>query len=442
TIKNGATLTIEGSSAGRETYGDIIVENGGKLVIEETSDSVCVQNVYLATSFGEHSSSQVLAADRLTVHGNAFFDITWADNANAQKWHAFTVPFPVDARKGIYDLDGNQLTNEVNYAIMSYHGDVRAQGKYGWAKFRNIMTPGTFYLMTVDGTIPTFRFRKTTEGNLAATNLLQVAQFPHSGDAQVTDAGWNGIGNSQLSYVSVDAPVQVLDPVSYTYELMVARSTNFTVGTPFFYQATTDGTIVLSEPNASAYYAPRRMSEPEIKNVDVTLANDRYTDHLYLSATDEATAEYQIGHDLVKMTMTATPSVPQIFALAYNASLCMVDAPLTNDEAQVSIRLYAPANGEYTLSVSNDAAADVYLLHNGMPVWNLSESAYTLDLEKGNTEGYSLRLRCAHKQTTDIDVVNGSDESGVQKVIMDNQLYILRAGSIYDAQGRLIDFQR
>ncbi|MBQ0119438.1 MAG: InlB B-repeat-containing protein, partial [Bacteroidales bacterium] len=33
TIKNGATLTIEGSSAGRETYGDIIVENGGKLVI-------------------------------------------------------------------------------------------------------------------------------------------------------------------------------------------------------------------------------------------------------------------------------------------------------------------------------------------------------------------------------------------------------------------------
>ena len=110
---------------------------------------------------------------------------------------------------------------------------------------------------------------------------------------------------------------------------------------------------------------------------------------------------------------------------------------MTNDEAQVSVRLYAPANGEYTLSVSNDAAAEVYLLHNGMPVWNLSESAYTLDLEKGNTEGYSLRLRRAHKQTTDMDAVNGSRESGVQKVIMDNQLYILRGGQIYTVTGQI-----
>ncbi|MBQ0118832.1 MAG: hypothetical protein KBS42_03610, partial [Bacteroidales bacterium] len=300
--------------------------------------------------------------------------------------------------------------------------------------------PGVFYLMTVDGLRTTYRM-EMKDGFTASSSTISVQQYAKSGAGQTTDAGWNGIANNQLSYVSVEKPVQVLNPVFYSFEIMTASSTNFTVGTPFFYQANgdeEDSKIKLADANASEYYAPARVGAAEIKDVNVMLSNDNYTDHLYLSATDEATAEYQIGRDLVKMTMTSTPSVPQIFALAYNTALCMVDAPLTNDEAQVMLRLYAPANGEYTLSVSNDAAADVYLLHNGMPVWNLSESAYTLDLEKGNTEGYSLRIRRAHKQTTDIDVVNGSDESGVQKVIMDNQLYIIFDGQTFNAVGQMV----
>ncbi|MCQ2333808.1 MAG: InlB B-repeat-containing protein, partial [Paludibacteraceae bacterium] len=434
TVNEGGHLLV---TEGNIELGDIYVMAGGKVTIEGSA-TLTVNNFVIKSTMAGGESGQVIGvtSTNFFVEGNAYYDVVLGDNGNPNKWHAFAVPFNVDAINGVYDLDDNKLTNEVNYAIMDYHGDVRAKGQYGWKKFRGIMTPGVFYLMTVDGLRTTYRM-KMKDGFQASSSSISVTKYTGAGDA--TDAGWNGIANNQLSYVSVENPVQVLNPVSYTFETMTENSTNFTVGTPFFYQASENGSVVLNEANGSnPAYAPARVGAAEIKDVNVMLSNNNYTDHLYLSATDEATAEYQIGHDLVKMTMTSTPSVPQIFALAYNASLCMVDAPMTNDEAQVSIRLYAPASGEYTLSVSNAAAADVYLLHNGMPVWNLSESAYTLDLEKGNTEGYSLCLRRAHKQTTDIDVVNGSGESGVQKVIMDNQLYIIYDGQTYNAVGKMV----
>ena len=430
TIKDGGSLLIDVS----KTLDNVVIEAGGKVTIQ-TEAILTVNNFVIKSSMGGGKSGQVIGvtSTNFTITSNAYFDVTLGDNANPEKWHAFAVPFNVDAINGIYDLDDNKLTNEVNYAIMDYHGDVRAQGQYGWKKFRGIMNPGVFYLMTVDGERTTYRMKMNGVFSASSTEI-SVQQYA---SGITTDAGWNGIANNQLGYSSIGVDVQVLNPTSYTYEVMTASMYNFTVGTPFFYQANATSTIDLTAPNASENYAPRRVGAAEIKNVAIHLSNAKYTDHLYLSATDEATNEYQIGRDLVKMTMTNTPAVPQIFAEAYGNKLCMVDAPMVNEEATYALNLYAPAAGEYTIGAAQVEGYELFLTQGGLAIWNLSMGETAIELKKGNNNGYGIVIKKAHNTTTNVDNVFGNDEN-IQKFIFNDNLYIVRDGKMFDAQGKLV----
>ena len=102
--------------------------------------------------------------------------------------------------------------------------------------------------------------------------------------------------------------------------------------------------------------------------------------------------------------------------------------------------LYVPANGEYVMSAPETEDADVYLTKDGMITWNLSMSECTLELNKGNNEGYGLLLvKKAPSVATGVEngeVLNGAN--GVQKVIIDEHVYILRDGKMYGVDGKKI----
>ena len=434
-IPNQSDVTVDDAELTVTTeaeYDNMYIGNNGSVDVEET---VTVNNLYIQTTMGTTTSGQLnTASENLIVNGDAFIDITLGDNANPQKWHAFTVPFPVDAMNGIFDLNDNKLTNGVNYAIMQYHGDVRAQGKYGWKKYSGTLVPGTFYLMTVDGARTTYRFKKVKDADLVAANTKSLSAY--TGDGKTTDYGWNGVGNPTLMHGKVAYNAQILDPVSYTYVLVPATSSaHFTVGTPFFIQAETDGTMTMVA-ETSASLAPARRAAATVDKVKVMLGNADYTDYLYVSASEDATNEYEIGKDLAKMTMTNTPIVPQIFAHAYGTYLCMVNVPMTSNEATVALNLYAPAEGEYTLSVEEQADATVYLLYNGNIVWNLSMGEYPIHLTQGNNAGYSLVVR-RENAPTDVENIFGADEQ-TEKFIYNGNLYILHEGKVFDAVGNVL----
>lgn len=429
-LAEGAILTISADKA----LGDIYVENGAVLNAEAT---LTADNLYLSSQMGGGKSGQVRGAEKVTVKGDVYFDITFGDNANPEKWHAFTVPFQVDALSGIYDTDNSKLTNEVNYAIMDYHGDVRATGKYGWKKYRGMLQPGTFYIMTVDGNRKTFRLKKAAGAALNNTSGMAVHQYAASGEGENgKDNGWNGIGNPSLVYGTIGVDVQVLNPATYTYELKEANTTNFTVGTPFFYQAAADGTETLLATDAGKpNYAPARESLSD--KIYVGLSDGGYEDRVVLSASEDATTGYETGRDLVKLTMTDRPAVPQIFAQGYGLNLCKMDAPLANNTATYPVMLYAPEAGEYTLSARSGAEATVYLTKEGAVIWNLSATDYIVELDKGNNEGYGILLKANAPQTpTDIDNIYGGVET--EKVLFEGNLYILHGGHTYDATGKMI----
>lgn len=408
--------------------GKVTISNGAKLIVKD---------FVIQSTMGAGKSGQLLGAtsDNFDVIGDAYIDITLGKDAAADQWHAFTVPFPVNALNGIYKTDGTKLSNEVDYAIMDYHGDIRANGKYGWKKYHGDLVPGTFYIMTVNGDIKTFRFKKTDGSSVVAAN--NKALIAHNGSGTDTDWGWNGVGNPTLAYGSVAQAVQVLNPETYTYETHEANATNFTVGTPFFIQAASNGNMTMAVADASKpSYAPARQQTTEVK-AKVYLSNDNYTDRLYITATDDATATYEIGKDLVKMTMTNTPNVPQLFARAYNTDLCMIHTPLSNDEAVVALNLYAPAAGEYTLSAEAQNGETIYLLKDNAIVWDLTASEYTIYLSQGNTEVYGVAIKRAPQVETGVN-----DGATIQtlpsKVILQGNLYILHNGQVYDAMGKCV----
>lgn len=440
-IPEGSEVTIEDDGElvvnTKNSFAKLIVKEGGKVTLSDKK--LTVTGIFtIETSMGSGKSGELrgVKGGNFAVTGEAYIDITLGDNGNADKWHAFTVPFPVDALNGIFDLDGNKLTNEQNYAIMDYHGDIRAQGKYGWKKFRGTLVPGTFYLMTVDGNRTTYRMKMKAGSNVVADNKKDFYKYAASGDGQPTDAGWNGIGNPTLAYGQVNVAVQVLDPVNYVYETKNANSCNFIVGTPFFYQASATGTISMIEANASTYYAPIRKAVKTTEQIKVSLANENYTDNLFISASEDATNNYQIGKDLVKMTMTNTPIVPQIFGVAYKTQLSMVHAPLVGDRANYTLNLYAPADGEYTISAQQTEDAIVYLTYEGSPIWNITAGEYNCDLQKGNNSGFGLMLvRRAPQVTTDIEGANQS-QNGVRKLLINGQLFIEKEGKLFNVTGQ------
>ena len=433
-VEDGGVLTVDAD----KQIGDLTVENGGKVVLSANKLTV-VGTFSIETTMASGESGQLTGAtaSNFEAQQEAYIDITLGAGATSAQWHAFTVPFPVDVTTGVFDLDGNKLMNETNYAIMEYHGDVRATGAYGWKKISTTLVPGTFYLMTVDGARTTYRFKKKAGEPIVAGN--SKAYTAYSGGGESTDQGWNGLGNPTLTYGKVALAVQVLDPTSYTYVTKTANSTNFVVGTPFFYQAAADGSMVMAVADAGANYAPARYTaQNEIKDLKVSFGNETFTDNLYISANEDALNEYEVGKDLVKMTMTKTPKVAQIFGSAYGYKLSMVLTPLVNNNAEVALELYAPNAGEYRIAAEEADGYTVYLTREGSIIWNLSAGAYTSEFTKGYNAGYGLLLQAKAPQTpTGVDNVQ-SDHIQSTKVLMDGNLYILRGEKLYDATGRIV----
>ena len=428
-VQDGKTKTISSP----QSLEDLTIEEGGRIILSDKKLTVNGDFV-IKTSMGSGKSGQLVGATNTNfeVNGNTYIDFTLGDDGNAAKWHAFTVPFPVDALHGIYDLDGNQLTNEVHYAIMDYHGDVRANGQYGWKKFTGTMVPGTFYLMTVDGLRATYRMKAAGDVFTTADKDFQY----YIGSGVTTDFGWNGLGNPTLEYHKVGYPVQVLNPISYVFETKLANACNFIVGTPFFYQASANGSMSMLTADAVADYAPQRTNTIEPNQATIAFGNDDYTDYLYLSTDVDASDSYEIGKDLEKMSISSQPTVAQIVGKAYSTSLCMINVPLSNNQATFALSLYAPENGTYTITAQDITDADIYLTQNGTVVQDITSQSAQLLLSKGENNQYGLLLVAEHPLTTDTEEVNGTQTA--QKIIIDNHLFILRAEKLYDSIGRMV----
>lgn len=452
TVEEGGTVEISAAT----TAATVTVKKGAKMEIEENGSVTTNEPLVLYTTLGKGtgttansnapgSSSEIINAERLNATGDVYLEIELTqETAASYGWYAFSVPFQVDAMNGVY-FGETKLTNEVGYAIMKYHGDLRANGEYGWKKYRDIMQPGELYIITVaDTEYKTLRFKKVADAPLAASDQVAVKKYALQEGGSTGDNGWNGLGNPnlQVSYYG-SGYMHFLEHGDNAFKQRTGSNINLVVGSAFFIQyGGSDGNITITkgtQGGANGYLAPAR--EPKaIENVihEVKIfKGDKEEDNVFFTAREDATNTYETGKDVAKLSM-GTAKCAQMMIPAYGTNLCAADFPLVNDKASYPLTITTPAAGDYRIELAEAYEdATIYLTYEGRVIWNLSMSPYEVELQQGQTEGYGLRLVAAPQTPTDIentDALNGAN--GVQKVIIDEHVYILRGEQLFDVTGK------
>ena len=451
TVADGGSLTIKnGDAVQRNAYGNLIVESGGEMEVK--NGIMHVQDFTLKAKLGDGEtpgkSGQVHNPASLEINGNAYFDLALDPSGQcSQGWYDFTVPFPVDAVNGVsrFKNDTHAEVNircEVNYAIMDFSESRRIETGYGWKKYHGVMQPGQCYSITIDDYDNIYRFKKTATGSFN-NQLTEVLAYTDT-DSDVR--GWNGLGNGTMAYANLNAAgiekVQLYNHTSNSYTAVPLSEYTYVVGSAYFVQAPFAAAEISYTHNGENHTlrAPQRTAE-EVSEFALTLRDNKsaVADRLYISANEEASDGYEIGRELTKFGTPTESKVAQVWANAYDGmKLCDIEMLLENQNAVCELGIYAPQDGNYTLSVDEAPSNGIlYLTYNGYAIWNLSYSPYSFELTKGSTEGYGLKLY-VNAVATDIESIQGEGEQ-CRKIMIDNQIYIVMPnGTMYDITGKKV----
>lgn len=462
TINEGSNVTLSvsgqltigsGNSKVLDNYGNLHVENGGKVILNE--GDLKVKDLVIEAKLGNMNtpanSAEINQADLLNVTGDVYFKLTFDPRGHISAgWYDFVVPFEVDVVGGIFlpDNTSKPLTNKVDFAIMEFSEERRAANEKSWSWVSGTLQPGKLYTITLDDEKPernTYMFKKRRDAAIEASSEFS-AQC--TSNAASTDKGWNGMGNGTLQYRQLDLPVgakiQVYDHENRCYVQCDAKDYKYAVGTAFFVQVETTESINLTTISNNRLFRAPRAEEASTDEFCLALTlegAENASDHIWVSASDEATGEYVIGRDLVKMGEPNEAKVARIWAKRNNLQLCDAEMPLVYGEANCDLNVFAPADGTYLLEIENGPAdAELYLTFNGKVIWDLSSSPASLVLKKGLKEGFGLRMKYndAPGMAEGVDDIN-DDTQSMRKVLIDNKIYIITPeGAMYDVNGKLI----
>lgn len=417
-------------------------------------------------SNGETSSGQLVGVNYLTLTGNAYFDL--ALNTWSRHWHAFSVPFKVG------DLRTTQLievktksgaaTNRIlrmgyDYDIMYYDQNERAlNGKTPdcWKYVVDnggTLTPGVAYMIAFTSHVGTIRFTALKDGD----NKIQLGgdvNVTYTDPADPVDGGWNGIGNPNMYHALMDAGVMECqvhngDTIgSDSYITSTITNRKFVVGKAVFVQAPAPQSVVITPATTTqsviTAQAPRRdrtaANSEENFIVEIAPENGNLADRIFVLTDEDKEDKYVITKDLAKAGIGTTRA--QMWINRYGAKLSKNTIAPVDNQANYPMSIYAPKAGEYTLYVVAQPNADqtLYLTYDGEAIWNLSNGAYSLDLNRGTDTHYGLRIsvKNAPQTATGVDeaVVNAQGET--RKVLIDNKVFIIRGDKVYSIDGRLV----
>ena len=448
-ITNG-TLTVNGVSNTLNSYGDIHVLNDGNLVLGNEA-KLKVNDFILDAQLGNKTvasaSGQVEGKENLNIKGDAFFEITFDPRgAIDYGWYDFTVPFEVNIADGIFRQgENNHLVDGRDFMLMDFSESTRSRGVTGWSYTHGVLYPGRIYSITFDDEVVqnTFLFKRRGSAAIGGENTFNAT---YTSGANTSYCGWNGLGNGTLVHAQLhdnNQKVQVYDHTNNVYITTEADEKAFAVGTAFFMQVKAAQPIVLeTAQNSRPLLAPARSGAEtgEFRLALTADGTDYAADRLWVSASEEATMEYTIGHDLIKMGTPAQAKMAQMWVPAGELNLCDVEMPMLNNNASTPVSIYAPKEGLYTLSVDRAPEdALLFLTKDGRVIWNLSMTPYLMELPKGTTENYGLRLVHTHTEVaTGVDEIETAGVHG-HKVIIDNMIYIITSdGAMYDMTGKKV----
>ena len=449
------------------------VEAGGKLNVEDNRTLYTETLILKATPSSSGEISGNVAATQ-----NACFDFSQPGGFKARTWYAVAVPWQVDvpaynkANCGVYTKcgTGSFVQQEMGrtFDLIYYDGARRATGmEKAWnyieddAADKHFMYPGRAYMIYLASDADVIRFKKSAGADL---HTYEVAVVKHPTELDGTLADWNGISNPATYKAKLDVGTtankgQVYIPETQQYELFDLDN-QLQVGQTVFVQPTAAKTVtaqreiqggnIIDQPD-DPFAAPHRrmkggMTPPARFEVVLAKEDNQTADRIIVCMDEDKEADkYVVGHDLSKLGVSAV--VPQMWVNRYNAQLCINTVAGADNTADYPLGIFVPDAGEYTIAVdqsTNEQSSDtedssLYLTYDGKAIWNLSYSDYTAGLGKGDNNRYGLRIiRKAPQTPTGIDEMTIQNGEQVRKVLVDDKIYIIREGSVYSMDGKIV----
>lgn len=462
---------------------DVFLNSFGNLIIGKNS-KVIIKSLTLQGGLdfekGGYSmpSLYITKHDRTALQKNNIgdtvdFNIS-IDNSN---YYPFAVPFPV----AVSDIDyadptlAAASTYGTHYVIKRYDGTLRAENginnEQNWKIVNNesdTLQPGVGYIITavpVDGKavirIPLeFSDEWTKKGEKPEVNGIdrsQISTIAHSGAAATADpihAGWNFIANPYLAkydgsnitapaYDSIPRYASIPRYDFSAYDQVKLDTATLSPEYPFFVQVGSDATLNFA--TTGRRQAPASLRSTTNTTLQATLSltpqDDQTADHTTILINDTYTPAYEINADLEKMFgsayTTALYTLSQEHRLAYNA--------LSPQDAITPIPLgfRAAQEGEYTITLDNPNDLDdiesvnLFDAHTNQTI-NLLHFDYTFTTTRTQDDArFTINFVSRSNTATDITDIP-SPTTSTTKFIHNNQLYILKHGNIYNAQGQQI----
>lgn len=397
---------------------------------------------------------------------------------NKDNYYPFAVPFPVS----VSDIDyadptlAAASTYRTHYVIKRYDGTLRAENginnELNWKIVNESETlqPGVGYIITavpVDGKavirIPLeFSDDWTIDGEQSAGEAPNgdwlerniISTTAHSGAAATAapiHAGWNFIANPYLAKYKYDGS-NITNAPAYAsiphygfsaYDQVRLDTATLSPEYPFFVQVESDATLKFA--TAGRRQAPASLRSTTNTTLQATLSitpqDDQTADHTTILINDTYTPAYEINADLEKMFgsayTTALYTLSQEHRLAYNA--------LSPQDAITPIPLgfRAAQEGEYTITLDNPNDLDdiesvnLFDAHTNQTI-NLLHFDYTFTTTRTQDDArFTVNFVSRSNTATNITDIP-SPTTSTTKFIHNNQLYILKHGNIYNAQGQQI----
>lgn len=391
---------------------------------------------------------------------------------NKDNYYPFAVPFPVL----VSDIDyadpalAAASTYGTHYVIKRYDGALRAENginnETNWKIVNESETlqPGVGYIITavpVGGKavirIPLeFSDYWTIDGEQSdigdGIDRSQISTIAHSGAAATAEpihAGWNFIANPYLAKYDgnniTNAPAYANIP-RYdfsAYDQVPLNTATLSPEYPFFVQVGSDATLNFA--TTGRRQAPASLRSTTNTTLQATLSitpqDDQTADHTTILINDTYTPAYEINADLEKMFgsayTTALYTLSQEHRLAYNA--------LSPQDAITPIPLgfRAAQEGEYTITLDNPNDLDniesvnLFDAHTNQTI-NLLHFDYTFTTTRTQDDArFTVNFVSRSNTATNITDIP-SPTTSTTKFIHNNQLYILKHGNIYNAQGQQI----
>lgn len=429
---------------------DMSLRGGGSLKVNGEA-AMTFHNLYTETNVNDldYTTSLLSNCEDLSILGTYRHGYYVQGNT----WYFVSLPFDVR----VSDIE---LPAGAQKAVRYYAGAQRAANGAGnsWKNYAedDVITAGTgFILQTNKGGWLYFPALEGETKQYVVVYKEFAKALAENPSATAADGGWNLVGNPyqtfyNISHINFTAPITVWNVSARRYDAYSIIDDEFvlTPNQAFFVQCP-------EEVASIAFPLEGRQTSPEIVSaqakrkphmrglvarrqlIDLTLSAGDASDRTRVVLNEAATEGYDLNADASKF-MSLDASVPQLYTLGTDGTTYAINERPEGD-GRVSLGLYLPADGAYTLALTRQEGAKVYLFDRETGAeTDLTAGEYNFTARAGQTDK-RFELRLEGGETTGIGSAGSADGTFVVTVTADGLLLtgVTGAVKVYTTDGRL-----